>query len=426
MRKLTQITGILFSILLFVLFAKAVDPEFATLRDETFEAAWSQVGESYYDASFGGLDWDAVGTEYRSRLDGISEMDELRALIWEMLYQLGESHLSLVSSEYDPEELVKPWGGGTAGVDLCYDGERVVFYRVDEGGAAYRSGIRAGDTLLAVDGLKIKAFRKTVTETGQPEHLLKYSAMTAIRSRLNTEVGDEVDLVVRSASGKKRKLTVPLERYLGRETEPFGRIGRMPFDLEAERLKDGSGYLRFSLWFPAAMADIREFVGNLPEEAPGLVIDLRGNPGGMMVMAGGLAGLILDEQAQLGRTTLREGHMNVVGFPQKKRFSGKVALLVDETSASTSEVFAIGLQELGRVRVFGQPTPGAALPSVFFSLPNGDSLQIALGDFKTPAGVSLEARGVIPDEVVNISPVDLSQGTDTVLSTALNWIHQIN
>lgn len=426
MRKFTQITGIFFSVFLLVGLVRAGDPGFESLRDETFEAAWRQVGTSYYDAEFGGLDWDEVGNRFRSRLAGISEMEELRSLIWEMLYELGESHLSLVSSEFDQEELNRPWGGGTAGVDLCYDGDRVVFYRVEEGGAAYRSGIRAGDTLLVLDGLKIKAFRNSVRATGQPEHLWKYSAMTAIRSRLNTMEGARVQAVVRTALGKRRSVTVELDRYVGRKTEPFGRIGRMPFDLETQRLEDGSGYVRFSLWFPAAMPDIRAFVGSLPDDVPGLVIDLRGNPGGMMVMAGGLAGLVLDEQSELGRTTLREGHINVVGFPQKNRFSGKVALLVDETSASTSEVFAIGLQEIGRVRVFGQPTPGAALPSVFFALPNGDSLQIALGDFRTPAGVSLEARGVIPDEVVNISPVDLSRGKDTVLLSALNWIHKTN
>lgn len=321
---------------------------------------------------------------------------------------------------------MKPWAGGTAGVEACYAGERIVFYRVDPEGAAYEAGLRDGDSLLAIDGTKVREFRRTLRKTGQPEHVLKYSLITALLSRLRTQVGDEVELLVRSPSGKKRSLTVELERYEGRSTEPVGRMGRMPLDLEASLREDGVGYLRFSLWFPAVMPEVRAFMGELPADAPGLVIDLRGNPGGMMVMAGGLAGLVLQEQATLGRTTLRSGHMNVVGFPQRNSFGGKVAVLVDETSVSTSEVFAIGMQELGRVRVFGQPTPGAALPSVFFGLPNGDSLQIALGDFRTPQGVSLEARGVVPDEIVPISPVDLSSGRDSVLNAALNWIHQTN
>ncbi|MDQ8186305.1 S41 family peptidase [Pelagicoccus sp. SDUM812002] len=426
MRKFTQILGLFFSSLPVVSWAWADQTDFAALREETFEAAWSQVGASYYDSTFGGLDWDEVGDRYRAKLPTAESMDQVRALISSMIYELGDSHLALISSDYDPEEIMKPWSGGAAGVEACYAGDRIVFYRVDPKGAAYEAGLRNGDILLAVDGERVKDFRRSLEKTGQPEHVLKYSLITALLSRLRTEAGEKVKLLVRSPRGKKRLLTVELKRYEGRSTEPLGRMGRMPLGLEATLREDGVAYLRFNLWFPAVMPEVRAFVGSLPAETSGLVIDLRGNPGGMMVMAGGLAGLVLQEQAELGRTTLRSGHVNVVGFPQKDAFAGKAAILVDETSVSTSEVFAIGLQELGRARVFGQPTPGAALPSVFFALPNGDSLQIALGDFKTPNGVSLEARGVIPDEVVSVSPVELSAGKDTVLSAALNWIHQPN
>ncbi len=426
MRKFTLTMGLFFSILACAGSRVGAEPDFAALRDETFEAAWSQVRESYYDASFGGLDWDAVGARYRAKLPAAEDMDQLRVVISDMLYELGDSHLALISSGYNPEDLIKPWSGGTAGVDACFAGRKIVFYRLDPEGAAYRAGLRNGDALLSIDGIKVKEFRRSLEKTGQPEHVLKYSLITALLSRLRTSAGDRVELQVRTPKGKKRDIVVELERYEGRSTEPLGRMGRMPYELEATVRGDGAGYLRFSLWFPAAMPEIREFLSELPADAPGLVIDLRGNPGGMMVMAGGVAGLILQEQATLGRTTLRSGHMNVVGFPQKHSFAGKVAILVDETSVSTSEVFSIGLQELGRVRVFGQQTPGAALPSVFFALPNGDSLQIALGDFRTPNGVSLEARGVVPDEIVPISPVDLSADKDSVLSAALNWIHLTN
>ncbi|EDY84867.1 peptidase, S41 family [Verrucomicrobiia bacterium DG1235] len=400
---------------------------FEALRGETFEAAWDRVRETYYDSSFGGLDWDEVGDAYRARLAKASDMEAVRKVISDMLYELGESHLSLLSSDFDSQELTSPWAGGWAGVDLCFDGGRIVFYRVDPGGAAYAAGIRDGDTLLSINGKSIRQLKRSLRKTGLPGHVLKYTMLSSALSRFRATVGERVEVEVRSprSSGKYLR-EVTLDRFEGRETEPFGNIGQLPLEIETRVLEDGIGYLRFNLWFPAVMPEIRQFVAELPSDAPGLVIDLRGNPGGMMVMAGGLTGLIVEEQVVLGTTTLREGHMNVVGFPQRNAYHGKVALLVDETSVSTSEVFAIGLQELGRARVFGQPTPGAALPSVITSLPNGDALQIALGDFKTPEGISLEGRGVTPDVIVPISPIDLSRGIDTVLVAARNWIQQPN
>ncbi|MBK1875691.1 S41 family peptidase [Pelagicoccus mobilis] len=391
---------------------------------ETFEAAWSQVGKTYYDANFGGLDWDEVGERYRAKVKKATDMDEVRRLISSMLYELGESHLALLSAGGSEEYALVPWTGGWAGVDLCYRKEALVFYRVDREGAGYEAGIRSGDTLLSVDGRTVKQFKRSARKSGLPKHTLRYSVLATVLSHFRGGVGDELSLVVKGSDGRRRTLDLTLGRYVGRTSEPLGRIGRMPLELELKRLESGAGYVRFNFWFPAVMPQIREFIQSLPPEADGLVIDLRGNPGGVMLMAGGIAGMLLDEQAELGRTTLREGHMNVVGFPQNGRFLGKVAVLVDEASVSTSEVFAIGMQELGRVRVFGQRTPGAALPSVIVSLPSGDSLQIALGDFKTPQGVTLEGRGVTPDEIVTISPVDLSQGEDSVLSAALDWIHQ--
>src|ERR671919_1063002 len=81
-------------------------------------------------------------------------------------------------------------------------------------------------------------------------------------------------------------------------------------------------------------------------------------------------------------------------------FAGPVAILVDGLSGSASECFTGGMQSLGRVRVFGEQTMGAALPSQFDKLPNGDVFIHATADFVTADGTRLEGRGVIPDEIL--------------------------
>lgn len=103
-------------------------------------------------------------------------------------------------------------------------------------------------------------------------------------------------------------------------------------------------------------------------------------------------------------------------------FAGPVAVLVDELSASASETFAGGMQSIGRVRVFGQRTAGAVLPARMDRLPNGDVLYHAFAEFVTADGVTLEGRGVIPDESIAPTRAALVAGHDPILDAAVAWI----
>jgi carboxyl-terminal processing protease len=100
-------------------------------------------------------------------------------------------------------------------------------------------------------------------------------------------------------------------------------------------------------------------------------------------------------------------------------FTGPLAILTDEGSASASEILAAGLQEAKRAVVVGDATLGAVLPSVIESLPGGAVMQYVVADFKTPKGVALEGRGVQPDRRVVETRAALRGGRDPVLDAAL-------
>jgi len=99
-----------------------------------------------------------------------------------------------------------------------------------------------------------------------------------------------------------------------------------------------------------------------------------------------------------------------------------VAFLVDGTSASTSEIFAGGMQDLGRARVFGSRTAGAALPSYFSILPNGDGFQYAIANYISEGGKPLEGLGLKPDVETPLTRQALLDGKDPALDAALAWI----
>jgi carboxyl-terminal processing protease len=95
---------------------------------------------------------------------------------------------------------------------------------------------------------------------------------------------------------------------------------------------------------------------------------------------------------------------------------------MDACSASTSEIFAGGLQDLHRARVFGTKSAAAALPSVIERLPNGDGFQYAVGNYISEGGKPLEGQGVKPDVEVKLTRPSLLAGHDAVLDAALDWI----
>jgi carboxyl-terminal processing protease len=147
-------------------------------------------------------------------------------------------------------------------------------------------------------------------------------------------------------------------------------------------------------------------------------------------MSTGVAGHFLAEPASLGSMIGRDNTLQFNALPRKVSTAGKrvrpysrpLAILVDARSASTSEVFAGGLQDIGRARVFGETSAGMALPAHAIELPNGDVLMHAVADFVTGKGTRLEGRGVIPDEAALPSREALLAGSDAALDAATRWI----
>jgi carboxyl-terminal processing protease len=140
-------------------------------------------------------------------------------------------------------------------------------------------------------------------------------------------------------------------------------------------------------------------------------------------MAMGMAGWFISQPDQkLGTLYMRDTTLNFVVNPRLATFAGPLAILVDGTSASTSEIMAEGLKDLGRARIFGTRTAAAALPSVFERLPNGDGFQYAIANYISEGGKPLEGLGVTPDVETPVTRQALLAGKDPALDAAVAWI----
>ena len=264
--------------------------------------------------------------------------------------------------------------------------------------------------------------------------------MVRLRAVEGLLYGDEDDPVgVEFADGSGDQSMFELERAHHPDAVEmgFGNLPKMRYLFETEVLESGAGRVlavRFNVWLiPVVGAFEAALYGEPAAGAPtvdGVLIDLRGNPGGVAGTAVGVAGYLLEERVVLGRMKNRSTELNLVVHPRKissagtkiEGFAGPVAVLIDGGSASTSEIFVAGLQDHGRARLFGEPSAAAALPSVIEGMPNGDLLMHAIADFERPSGERVEGRPVEPESPVRYTREGLLAGRDEPREAALAWI----
>jgi carboxyl-terminal processing protease len=244
-----------------------------------------------------------------------------------------------------------------------------------------------------------------------------------VSSRFSGPVGVEVKFTLESLGGESREVTVAPAAAEGEWSEPAGFVPSMRIDCEARREEDGIAYLRFNTFALPVMKSYRRLIKTM-QPTDGLIIDLRGNSGGISLMAAGMCGWLAKRQSSLGSMKLRNSEEQLTVYPQSDVFRGPIAVLIDGASASTSEIMAGGLRGIKRARVFGQVSAGAALPSLFKQLPTGDLFQYAVGDFKTPDGQVIEGGGIVPDEVVALTREDCAAQRDSVVAAARAWLEQ--
>ncbi|MBO0721772.1 MAG: PDZ domain-containing protein [Blastocatellia bacterium] len=403
----------------------AVAADQADLRRESFEKVWRTVKEKHFDPSLGGVDWDMVHERYSLLLPEVKSDQELYDLLQRMLGELKQSHFRIISPDAVVNNNNSESFSGWIGIDLRMIDGQAVISRVEPDSPAAKAGLRTGFLLAQIDDKSLDQLGAEVKErmAKQKESAVMADFVTVrlLRSHINGKPGTRVSLKYLDEHDKTHAVTVEREVRKGEFSQPFGNFPAQFTEFETKRLPGGIGYFRFNVWVVSQMEKLRSALKEM-KDAPGIIIDVRGNPGGLGGMASGLAGLLDTRQFSLGTMHLRSGYQNFVAFPQENAYTGPLAILIDFGSASTSEVFAAGMQEAGRAVIVGERSVGAALPSVFEKLPTGALFQYAIADFKTPKGVLVEGHGVIPDVEVKPTRAALLEGQDAPLEAAVDEI----
>ena len=417
--------------------AATVVPAQVPQGTDTFDAAWTIIRNSHFDKTMNGLNWDAVRAELEPRAAAATSNTELRAVIRDMLGRLGLSHFALIASTIDSaaagSDSGATEGGATPGFDVRLLGRDLIVTSVDRDVAAVHPGwkvIRFGSA--SVDDLLRTMLDPAPAPDGHDARLQQVEAWRIAQTRLRGPEGSKLDVTFERGDGAAVAVAVPRRPERGQPVT-VGNLPTMYVRVESERKRTPAGrtagLIRFNVWMAAVDAPFQKFIDEY-RAADGVIIDLRGNPGGLAAMLMGISGHFVGERQVLGVMKTRESEFKFAANPRLVSaagervapFAGPVAILVDAMSGSASECFTGGMQSIGRARVFGQTSMGQALPALFDRLPNGDVMIHAYGDFVTADGTRLEGRGVVPDEPLPLTRADLLAGRDPPLDAALAWI----
>lgn len=405
-----------------------------SLELKTFDAAWDVINRTYYDATFNGLNWEAVRDELRPEAARARTPSELRAVIGRMIGRLGDSHFAVLPQSADPGDEAGVDRSGAPGFEFRPDGASLVVTRVDAASPAAKAGLHAGASIDRIGDTDVSTFSSRLP-ADMPPRLRALEVWRAAAMQLRGPIGTSVSVVARDA-GIPRALVIERIEEPGQDVL-LGNLPPLRLDVAASAVETPSGasagVIAFNVWMAAADAPIAAAVHRF-RGARGIVLDLRGNPGGLAGMIMGISGHFFEERTALGTMKMRmsSGPRDLTFYANPRRslpdgtvvepYDGPVAILIDGLTGSASECFAGGMQAVGRARVFGETSMGQALPASFTRLPNGDTLLHAIADFVTADGTRLEGRGVVPDVAVPLDKAALAAGRDPVLDAALAWI----
>ncbi|KAL7525295.1 hypothetical protein ACHAWF_001297 [Thalassiosira exigua] len=369
--------------------ASAADYGSFTPEQRFVAEAWRTVDSAYIDRTFNHQDWfqmrqDALKKKYKSA-------DEARAEVEKMLSSLGDRYTRyLPPAKYD--SIVNAATGNVCGVGVELatnkEGTRVLASDVEPNGPAFRGGLRPGDVFVEVDGVRF--------DDGKA-------------------APDDVAVVVRGAEGSK----------VGVVAERDGKVLDFIFAREPIKITSVRGYLgnkpggsgkkvgvvRVKNFSGTTAETVKSELESLKEKgATSFVLDLRGNPGGLLPGGVDAASLFLEADKPIvfvadkkgvvdARRTLGDGY----------DLDSPLVVLVDGNTASAAEVFTAALKENGRATIAGEQTFGKGIVQTIRQLEGGEDgggnggVAVTVAQYETPEHHDINKQGI---------PVDVGSGTE--------------
>ena len=352
----------------------------AALQDSpkvVVDQVWQLVDREYVDSSFNQQDWQAVRRSLLSK--NYSSREEAYTAIRKLLEGLDDPYTRFM----DPKQyksLTTQTSGEISGIGVTMKFDDVT-KRLDiiealDNSPAMKAGIKAGDEILAINGKSVRQMSKD-----EPSQLIRGKAGTTLTLQVGRQGQKYFNVKLTRAT-----IEVPTVNYALRE--------------EGQRRV---GYIRLREFSAHAAEQMQKAIGDLEgKKVDQFVLDLRGNPGGLLGASIEIAKMWLDD-GDIVRTVDRKGGSKQSQADRTALTDKPLAVLVDNKSASASEILTGALKDNNRAVVIGTKTFGKALVQSVHELGDGSGVAITIAHYYTPKGTDINHKGISPDINLELS-----------------------
>ena len=350
---------------------------------ETVDEVWQIINHQYVDTSFNNNDWLKVRQEFVKDAAYTNQEDAYKA-IRNMLGKLEDPYTRFMNPEEFQNMRIDTSGELTGvGIQIAKDEEtdRLIVISPIEDTPAFEAGILAQDTIVKIDGTDTKGMDVN-------------DAVKLIRG----ERGSQVILTI-DRNGEERDYTIVREKI---EIHPVRAHVR---DTSIGKV----GYIRLTTFNEYAARDMQKAIESQEKEGVvGYVMDLRSNPGGLLYSSINIARMWLDE-GKIVSTVNRKGVSDEESAKNKALTDKPLVVLVDQGSASASEILSGALKDNKRATILGTQTFGKGLVQSVRPLGDGSGLAVTIAKYLTPNGIDINKEGIPPDVVLELSEEQLKE-----------------
>ena len=287
------------------------------------------------------------------------------------------------------------------GATVSRQGDEIVIVQPFTDSPAELAGVRPGDVVLEVNG----------------ESAIGWTTDQAVL-QIRGPRGTTVTLTLRHSDGTEETVDIVRDRI---EVDSVSRIppGGVLRDADGEEVDD-LGYIRIAQFTERTPDELRDLVEGMEADgARGIILDVRGNPGGLLSETVQIADFFLDDGLIVVQVD-RVGNERIAEARPGQITQLPIVIVQDEQSASGSELLAAALQDHGRATVVGTRSFGKGTVNTVRELSDGGAIYVSIARYLSPDRNQIEGIGVIPDVAVELTPEDIEQRRDVFIHRAID------